>query len=164
MADAAVDSAKKPRLTNFLLILVLGAMAGAAGFALPWVAGNGLANFGRESDANQETTGSKLAFLEFGEVSVNLSEERLTRYLRVKIILVVDANQEKSLEKHVQKDKVILKNWVIGHLSDKTIEEVKGAVGYERTRREIRDHFNLLLFPDGSEKIHDVLFEEFLIQ
>ena len=36
--------------------------------------------------------------------------------------------------------------------------------GINRARREIQDQFNTLLFPDGSEKIRDVLVEEFNFQ
>ena len=95
---------------------------------------------------------------------VNLNEARLTRYLRVKLILVVDIQQEKPIAELVQKNKPILKNWLLTYLSDRSMEEVKGAPGINRLRREIQDQFNSMLFPDGSGQIRDVLFEEFVVQ
>jgi hypothetical protein len=45
-----------------------------------------------------------------------------------------------------------------------TLEEVRGAGGVNRTRREFQEQFNYLLFGDGPDKIMDVLFEEFVVQ
>ena len=53
---------------------------------------------------------------------------------------------------------------LIGYLSDQSMQEVSRAVGVNRIRREIRDQFNAMLFPDGAEKIHDILFDEFVVQ
>lgn len=106
----------------------------------------------------------KRAYVPFGDVVVNLNEERLTRYLRVKMLLVVDADFEKSLAELVTKNKPVLKNWLIGHMSDKSLQEVSGAAGVNKLRREIWREFNAELFPDGSEKIRDIFFEEFVVQ
>jgi flagellar protein FliL len=164
MAEATTPPAKKGGLLNLLLLGGISVIAGAAGFAAPMVLGHGNFGFGGGTDNTTETTGSKTAFISFGEVTVNLAEERLTRYLRVKIILVVDAPQEKAVDATVKQQKVVLKNWVISHLSDKSLEEVKGASGVNRLRREIQDQFNSVLFPDGTERIRDVLFDEFVVQ
>jgi flagellar basal body-associated protein FliL len=97
-------------------------------------------------------------------VVVNLNEERLTRYLRVKLLLVVDAASEKPLTDLITKNKPSLKNWLISHLSDKSLKDVTGQPGVNKIRREIWHQFNKDLFPDGSEKIRDVFFEEFVVQ
>ena len=164
MADPATPPAKKGGLLNLLLMAGISVVAGAAGFAAPLVLGHGSFGFGGDSDNAIDPTASKSAFISFGEVTVNLAEERLTRYLRVKIILVVDVSQEKTIDGLVQRQKVVLKNWVISHLSDKSLEEVKGASGVNRLRRQNQDQFNSVLFPDGSERIRDVLFDEFVVQ
>ena len=49
-------------------------------------------------------------------------------------------------------------------IRDRSLEEVKGAAGANRLRREIQDQFNTQLFADGADTIQDVLFEEFVIQ
>ena len=33
-----------------------------------------------------------------------------------------------------------------------------------RIRREIRDQFNAMLYPNGEEKIIEILFDEFVVQ
>jgi flagellar protein FliL len=145
-----------------LLILVAG-LAAAAGYVAPLVMG-GSHGQGSGPDAEAVQQGSKLAFVTFGDVVVNLAEERLTRFLRVKLILVVDTANEKQATELVQKNKAILKNWLISHMADKGLQEVSGAGGVNRLRREIQDQFNALLYQDGSDKIRDVLFEEFVVQ
>ena len=60
--------------------------------------------------------------------------------------------------------KAIMKHWLISHLSDKSLKDVSGAAGVNRLRREVLEHFNDLMYPDGSEKIKDILFEEFVVQ
>jgi flagellar basal body-associated protein FliL len=44
------------------------------------------------------------------------------------------------------------------------MEDLRGAAGQNRLRREIQDHFNTVLFEDGYDRIREVLFEEFNVQ
>lgn len=164
MAKPDAGAPPKGRMKAVLILGVVGLLAGAGGFALPILLTHaGFSMLGQGAEAESKL-GNKPAFIPVGDVVVNLSEERLTRYLRVKLILVVDTSQEKAITELFTKNKAILKNWLISHLSDKSLSEVSGATGVNRLRREIQDQFNALLFPDGSEKIHDVLFEEFVVQ
>jgi flagellar basal body-associated protein FliL len=144
---------------GWLLLAVVALIAVASGVAVPWVF---LAKGDSKPAADKEA--KKPALIPFDEVVVNLGRDRLTRYLRVKIILSVDGNHEKVIGDHVQKQKAYLKSWLIGYLADQSVEEVGGAAGVHRVRREIRDQFNALLYPDGSEKILDVLFDVFVVQ
>ena len=41
---------------------------------------------------------------------------------------------------------------------------MKDRQNKNRIRREIRDHFNAMLFPNEAEKLNDILFEEFNVQ
>jgi flagellar basal body-associated protein FliL len=100
----------------------------------------------------------------FGDAIVNLNEDRLTRCLKVKILLVADARDEKPLIELVQKKKPILKNWLIAHLSDQSLQEVSGVSGVNKPRREIWHQFNTKLCSDGSEKMLDIFFVEFVVQ
>lgn len=173
-AGESDSPAPKSGLKSYLLMAIIGLVAGAAGFALPQVMSGGAAGHKREEthdskhepapEAKQEASGNQQTFVPFGDVIVNLAEERLTRYLRVNLTLLVDGTNGPVVKEAVDKNKTILKNWLIGYLSDKSLEEVRGAAGVNRSRREIQDHFNSLLFPDGSDKIRDVLFEEFTVQ
>jgi flagellar basal body-associated protein FliL len=144
---------------GWIVMIVVALVAVGAGFAVPrmFLAGGAAKPPEKES--------KKPAIVPFGDaLVVNLGEERLTRYLRVKIILVVDGNDEKKIADHIQKQKAYLKSWLISFLSDQSVQEVSRAAGVNRIRREIRDQFNAMLFPDGSEKVLDVLFDEFQVQ
>ena len=45
-----------------------------------------------------------------------------------------------------------------------SMDDVRGAAGQNRLRREIQNEFNANLYPDGDDRILDILFEEFSIQ
>jgi len=168
MAKAEAEQAAPPKggLKGVLVIVVVGVVAAAAGFALPRLLPSSLAGMGKANVEHDEKNqpGLKLGFVPFDQVVVNVNEQRLSRFLRLKLIIVVDQADEKPIGELVLKNKAILKNWLISHLSDKGMPDVTGAVGINRARREIQDQFNYLLFPDGSEKIRDILFEEFNVQ
>jgi flagellar protein FliL len=162
---AQAEQAEPPKGSKWMGRLVLGVVglaAAGAGVAVPQLLPSKPPT--PESASAHDAENRKPAFVPFGDVVVNLAEERLTRYLRVKLILVTDASQEKAAGELLTKNKAILKNWLISYLSDKSLQEVSGAAGVNRLRREIQDQFNALLYPDGSERIRDVLFEEFVVQ
>jgi flagellar basal body-associated protein FliL len=106
----------------------------------------------------------KTAPVPFGDVVVNLSEERMTRYLRVKIVLLVDEEQEHHISEHLPKIKAAMKNWLISHLAGKTLKDVSGTVGVKRLQREILEKFEEMMSHDGDSHLHDILFEEFTVQ
>lgn len=153
------------RLT-LVLCLVCGLLALAAGGALPFflLHAPDPNNHGKQDEPHSPGSAVKHAYVQFGEVIVNLNEDRLTRYLKLKILLVCDAREEKALNDLVQKRKPILKNWLIAHVSDKSLQDVSGASGVNKLRREIWHQFNTELYSDGSEKIIDIFFEEFVVQ
>lgn len=104
------------------------------------------------------------AFVPFGEVIVNLAEGRLSRYLRVKVVLMAAPKAASQMEEQVEQRKAALKNWLIAHLSDKTLRDVTGRASINRIRREILDRFATDLDPEATGSLRDVLFEEFVIQ
>ncbi len=163
-ADKAPAAGTGGGLKTILVLAVVGLVSAGAGFAVPrFLLGGTGKHEAKGGDARPALT-NKLALVPFGDVVVNIHDERLSRYLRVKIILVVDEAHEKPVKEILDKKKAILKNWLISYLCDRTLEEVKGAGGVNRLRREIQEQFNLLLWPDGAEKIRDVLFDEFVVQ
>ena len=109
-------------------------------------------------------------FQPFGEpdkdqrIAVNLNEGRLTRFLSFSITLQIPKAVEEEFKKKVDAKKFVLRNWLLSKVSDLSIEDIRGAAGQNRLRREIRDHFNSVLCPDGYDQIYDVLFEEFNVQ
>jgi flagellar basal body-associated protein FliL len=82
----------------------------------------------------------------------------------VKVLLVVEEGDVKEVTDLLQKQKAFLKSWLIGYLSDQSLQDVGRNVGLNRIRREIRDEFNRMLYPDNTEKIYDILFDEFVVQ
>jgi flagellar basal body-associated protein FliL len=125
---------------------------------------------GTTADASSDATDqaesvAATEFLEFGPVVANLAEGKLTRYLKVDVTLQVkaaDAVGVTSLFEDGQK--AVFKNWLIGYLSDKTREEVKGTANMNKLRREIQDGFNAILTDCSEYRIESVLFTEFNVQ
>jgi flagellar FliL protein len=169
MANAAPAAPKKGGLAKFIVLGVVALVATGAGAAVPLFLSakepGAAGSKARAAEAEQQGPGhEKSAFVPFGDVVVNLAEERLTRYLRVKLVLVVGQAEEKEMTEDVAKNKAILKNWLIGYLSDKSLKEVNGATNVNRLRREIQEQFNSLMGAGRVDKVHDVLFEEFVVQ
>jgi len=112
-----------------------------------------------------ERAGGGLACVEFGTVVANLAEGKMTRYLKADISLQVKAASAQGLRDYLASGKeAVLKNWLITYLSDKSRDEVSGAVNMNRLRREIQDGFNAVLSEEGRYEIESVLFTEFNVQ
>ncbi|MBN9569848.1 MAG: flagellar basal body-associated FliL family protein, partial [Alphaproteobacteria bacterium] len=104
----------------------------------------------------------KTVIVPFGEVVVNLTEDRMNRYLRLKIAVLADAESEKEVTDKLTKQKAAVKSRMIGHLSGKTLKDVSGTVGVNRLQREILEKIDDVIYPDGESKVRDVLFEEYV--
>ncbi len=104
------------------------------------------------------------SLIPFEEVIVNLNESRLNRYLRMKITLMTDPIDEKRTKEELDKKEQVLKSWLLSYLADKALDDIRGASGQNRMRREIQNHFNAVLFKDGVQRIRNILYEEFNIQ
>jgi flagellar basal body-associated protein FliL len=145
----------------------IGLICGAGGFAVPLMFpglfGGGATTEAKEPESIEETT-VKTAYVEFGEVVVNLNSDRLNRYLRLNITLLIRETDLVELEPLVKEKKALLKSWMLSYLADVSMEDIRGAAGQNRLRREIQDHFNTVLFDDGHDRIREILFQEFNIQ
>jgi flagellar basal body-associated protein FliL len=120
---------------------------------------------GHGASATATTPGSSpMVFIQYGEVTVNLDEQRMNRYLRIKIVLHVRRTDESIVKTAISEKELLLRSWLVSHLSDKELDEIRGKAGQNMLRREIRDQFNATLFPDHYERIYDVLFQEFNVQ
>ena len=106
----------------------------------------------------------KQAFIDFDEIVVNLNDARYSRYVTCTFSLQVAQSQQMAIAKLIDDKKVVLKNWLIAHLRDKQLDDVRGMLGHNTLRREIRDHFNQILFTDGIERVQDVLFQDLKVQ
>ncbi|MCA9196192.1 MAG: flagellar basal body-associated FliL family protein [Planctomycetales bacterium] len=162
-AEGEGDAGKKKKggsMITGIIWGVMGMLLGAGGFSVPMMFPQ---LFGGEP-AKPEPVVTEPAFVEFGEAVVTLNEDRLGHYLRAKITLQVDATELAEVEQEITAKHAILKNWLISYLSDLTLDDIRGAAGQARLRREIQNHFNSTLFKDGYDRIHDVLFVDFSAQ
>jgi flagellar basal body-associated protein FliL len=175
MAEAEVEVAAqgKPRSGKKKLVwIIVAVLSIVSGAALPVVlAAAGLMKHTEEPSADSQPAKKKKkekqvepAIVPFGDVAVNLSESRMTRYLRVKIVLQVNATEVPEFTKQLEKRKPVMKDWLIGHLSGKSLKDVAGTVGVKRCQREIQERFEELLYPEGDGVEFEVLFEEFVVQ
>jgi flagellar FliL protein len=162
MAKSAEKPVAAKGKTSWLMLGVVALASVGAGFFAPsFLPLSQPAGDGKDDHKSRDAAH---AFVPFGDIVVNLRSANQTRYLKVKIVLVTEKEEERSLGDLLNKNKAFLKNSVIGYLADRTLEEVKGTAGINRIRRELLDQFNALLYKDGPEKVRDLLFEEFFTQ
>jgi flagellar basal body-associated protein FliL len=147
-----------------LLVLVVCVVFAGAGAAVPMFV-NVPALFAKsKDDKGKEKKDAKTAIVPFGDVVVNLSEDRLQRYLRIKVAVLVEAEAEKEVTDLVTKKKAAIKSAMITHLAGKSVKDVSGSAGVTRTQRELLERVEDVLYPDGNSRIKSVLFEEYVVQ
>ena len=156
---APPKSGKKGLVVWVLLILI----AVGGGASLPWLLG-GHRHDTHTDKKKADAYKSKLTVIAFPDVVVNLGEDRLNRFLKAKIMLAVEEADAKEVGDLLNTQKAFLKSWLLGYLSDQTTQDITRKVGVNRIRREIRNQFNAMLYPEGEEKITDILFDEFIVQ
>lgn len=155
----------KPAAKNNLMVLgVVALVALAAGAFAPSFLGKKDGKHDKDHAAEAKKKGDDRIIISFGEKVVNLRTPNHSRLLKIKILLVVDKAEEKAFKEVLDKKKPFLNNAVISYLADRSLDEIKGTAGINRVRRELLDQFNSLLYPDGEEKIRDLLFEDFVSQ
>ena len=157
-----VATPPKSGAKGWIIWIVLALVAVGGGASLPWAIGRHPS--AATTQKKVESPKSKQEAILFGDVVVNLGEDRLNRFLRVKIMVAVGEADVKEVTELLSKQKAFLKSWLIGYLSDQSTQEVSRKVGVNRLRREIREQFNAMLFPNGEEPIVDILFDEFVVQ
>lgn len=158
------DEAKKGGVLPWIAVTLL---AGGAGVALPFLMpapADGQTDEPPEPPPYEIPEPEEMAFVPFESVVVNLDEGAMTRYLRITVALQVAKEKELEITTKVEEQKALLKDWIINQISDKGLDDIRGRAGQNRLRREIRDKFNSVLFPDGYDQIYDVLFDEYNVQ
>ncbi len=177
--NKAHDEAKAKGKGGIIPWVVVGVLSAGAGSAVPMFlpakaetvkAEGETAVVEKKQERKTRKEDEPTVFVPFGDpekdqrVVVNLNEGRMTRYLAVAITLEIPQSLELEFPKLLESKKAQLRNWLLSEISDKDLEEIRGAAGQNRLRRAIGEHFNSVLFPDGYDRIHDVLFEEFNVQ
>ncbi len=170
-------------VTDALVTEKKGGLSGMLKFALPVVvviasAGGGFLasrlNFGSESPPTAEAqeqspraasrTDENYSYYDLESITVNLNEPRLTRHLSATLVLVVDNKDYETVAKEVEKKMPQLKSFLIVYLSDRTLEEVRGAENLNRILREIQDSLNDRLWPEGRGLIRRVDYKQWVVQ
>lgn len=101
----------------------------------------------------------------FGDITVNLSEDRLQRYLRIKVAFKVDERAHREMTGLVAAKKAELKTWAITYLAGKTLKDVSGSSGVTKVRDDLKEGMGKILQQDRKENpIKEVLFEEYVVQ
>jgi flagellar protein FliL len=161
-ADDQAAPKKGPGLVAWGLVSLV---SGCAGFFVPMML-TGKTHTEKTEDkkaAPVAKQAEKLVIIPFDEIRVNLNEVQ-PHYLAIKMSLQVDATQEKVVRDLIEEKKPLLKSWLLVHLGDKDMDDVRGGAGKNMLKREFLERFNSMLFTDGYDRIYDVLFEEFMIQ
>lgn len=165
MAEAHAETAAAPpaRGKKKLIWIILCTVSIVLGAITPLALGAHKL-LGLSDSPKKEQTERESESIAFGDVAVNLSDGRMNRYLRLKIVIRADADDSKEITKLVEKRKPVMKDWLISHLSGKTLKDISGTVGVKRVQREIQERFEELLYPHGDGKPFEILFEEFVVQ
>ena len=104
-------------------------------------------------------------YYELEALVANLNEPGVTRYARVTLTLEVSrAMKQADGITFFETNKPRLKNWLTLYLSNKSLEDIRGAENLRRMQSEVTDLFNRGLFPNEPPKIKQVLFKELSIQ
>jgi flagellar basal body-associated protein FliL len=148
------------------VVLMVGAALSAAGGG--YLAARSAGGFG--SSSNGALSGArgrfeKHEFVKFGTAVVNLAEGKLTRYLKVTLVLEVEKKHAGKVKKVMEGNtRSVFQHWLISYLSDLKLEDVKGAQSISRIRSRICEGFNKLLQKNHATTIENVLFREFSVQ
>lgn len=155
-----------PKKGKKLVYLIVCLLFGGIGAAVPmFVNVPALFAGGAHKDEKKASPkDAKTVIVPVGEVVVNLSEDRLQRYLRLKLAVLVDAEVEKEVTDLMTKKKAAVKSAIIAHLAGKSLKDVSGSAGVARTQRELLERIDEVLYPDGNSRMKSVLFEEYVVQ
>ena len=161
-------------LKSILLIVVVVVFAGAVGFVFAGLGGEPVeeeravteGDLDRPVADDGASEGDDVIYHEIDVPAVNPREERLTRYIKTKIMLkITNENEELALKRIEQKNPEIM-NWLVVNLSEHTIEEISGARNKRRLERQILDAVNGLIVTGQGNKalVEDALFVELLVE
>jgi flagellar basal body-associated protein FliL len=114
---------------------------------------------------SDEFKDGKAWYYELEPVVANLDEPGITRYLRATITLELNSemNQEKGTVFFNEKT-LIMRDWLTTYIAGLSLERIRGTRNLSRIKKEIRDHFNELLFPETKPFIHGIFLKEFAVQ
>ncbi len=104
------------------------------------------------------------AFISFGELVANIDDPSFSRYVKVDFSIQVDEKEKLEAEVAIDKNKILIKNWLLTYFHSQKLPDIRGAANHNRLRREIAEYLNAQLYDDGIDHVQGILFEEFNIQ
>ncbi|MCP4376534.1 MAG: hypothetical protein GY794_10230 [bacterium] len=180
--DDALDKGANPgmvgKILKYLLPVGLVVVFSAAGFFASGLGGGPAAADAETSDAATDGATDKASEEddtpadESGErehhdldpIVVNLNEPQVTRYLRAGFSLAIGSDDFSDAETIITKKSHDLRDWLIGYLSNLSIEDIRGAKNINRVRREVQDLLNDRLWPGKRPRILSVSLSEWIVQ
>jgi flagellar basal body-associated protein FliL len=139
---------KSGGIMNLVIWLVVVVVAIGGGFATPMLV------------AKLNAPVEEVEYIEFDEVVAAFGGTRGGRFLKMNISLQVAKSQRMEIEAQVDARKAKIKDRIISHISEMTIEEFQGRFAQNALRRYLVRIFNETLFDDGLERIQDILFTD----
>ena len=182
--DAKQDSDNKkasgPPILLIIIMLVVAIICAGAGFGLGRLYGSPKTNETARTAKDKSTepvdltenpsdsTGAESKgtwFYPLEPIVANLNEPSVTRYVRVTLIIEVDAQVDKKKgTAFIEDKKPILTNLLTIYLASLSLEEIRGDKNLKRIQSQLVDSFNEKLFPDAKPQIKRILFKEFAVQ
>ena len=169
--DVETQNESAPKKGGPLPFIAVGILGTGLGLAVPFLLPSSPAASGHDDGEAKrppihETDEKKMTYIPFTEkpIVANLNDGRMTRYVNVAVSLKISKEKEAEIRRLIDQKLPELRDWTVRHLSGKTLDDIRGEAGMNRLRREIGDSFNEMLFPDGYDRIYDVLFPEFAVQ
>ncbi|MFO8008628.1 MAG: flagellar basal body-associated FliL family protein [Candidatus Brocadiia bacterium] len=146
-------------------VAVVATVAGAFGLMVAWYLSSGGPAPPEQSGGGSQTEQARYTYVPFGSTVANLSEGRLTRYVKVNVTLQVKQEQAEQVQRVIDGGKkALFQDWLLAYLSDKQLDEVKGGAALAKLRRDIQEGFNSILAEYGEGRVEGVLFTEFNVQ
>ena len=92
------------------------------------------------------------------------AQEAVARFLSLSFMIQVHPGLSALTRQRMAAETPVLKSWLVSHLAEKSLDDVRGGRAQEQIASEIREHFNGVLFPEGNGQIREVLFQQFAVQ
>ncbi len=175
--DQQTQKSSKFSLIIYSVIAVTVIAASAGGFALAQLLASSPEQQLQPEDQMPEHGKSFEDIYDAGEITgkswqypldpvvANLDEPGVTRYVRATVILVLSAKLDQAkAETYLETKNLLMIDWLNTYLAGLSLERVRGTNNQTRIKREIREHFNDLIFPNTEPYIEKVLFKEFAVQ
>jgi flagellar basal body-associated protein FliL len=163
-----------------IIMIIVAIICACAGFGLGRLFGSTLATETARIPQNKSTEPTDLTanpsdlngaeskgtwYYHLEPIVANLDKPSVTRYVRVTLIMEVDAQIDKKKgTAFIEDKKPLLTNLLTIYLASLSLDEIRGDKNLKRIQSQLVDNFNEKLFPDAKPQIKRILFKEFAVQ